>query len=72
MPSYVLTFYTEEEVTPVYLARRVAEACASYYALRPGEAVEEPRTGARFEIEQVARELAEFSESLRATFKRNT
>lgn len=34
-----LTFRLDEPVTPEHLARRVAEACFTYGALRPGEAV---------------------------------
>lgn len=30
---------TAESITPSYLAMRVAQACAQFYALRPGEAV---------------------------------
>lgn len=58
MPSYVLTIHTDEPVTPVRLARRVAEACASYGALRPGEAVEEPLTNARFDVADMTADLA--------------
>ena len=36
----IITVHTEEPVTPEYIAQRVAEACASYGALRPGERVE--------------------------------
>lgn len=37
-----LTFVLEEEVTPDFLAQCVAEACAKYYALCPGEGVRLP------------------------------
>lgn len=37
--SHVVTleFVLGEEVSPEFLAKRVAEACGAYYALRPGE-----------------------------------
>lgn len=31
--------HTDEPVTPEYIAQRVAEACAAYGALRPGESI---------------------------------
>lgn len=34
-----LEFLLEEEVTPDLFARKIAEACGEYYAIRPGEAV---------------------------------
>ena len=37
-----LTFVLAEDVTPDYLAYRVAAACHTEYALRPGEGVELP------------------------------
>jgi hypothetical protein len=37
-----LEFRLDEQVTPGIFAERVAEACASYGALRPGEAVLAP------------------------------
>lgn len=37
-----LTFVLNEEVTPDFLAQRVAQACGNYYALREGEGVELP------------------------------
>lgn len=39
MPDVTLTFRLDEDVTPDHLAARVAQACAKYYALRPGEGV---------------------------------
>lgn len=39
MPHVVLTFELAEEVTPSLFARRVAQACFDYGALRPGEHV---------------------------------
>jgi hypothetical protein len=44
MPLIQLTFVTAEPVTPEYLARRVAEACALGGALRMGEGVMIPGT----------------------------
>jgi hypothetical protein len=43
MTRTVLVIETDEPVTPAYIAQRVAEACASYGALRPGESVVLPR-----------------------------
>lgn len=37
-----LTFCLDEDVTPDHLARRVAEAAARAYAIRPGEGVRLP------------------------------
>lgn len=68
MPSYVLTIHTTEAVTPVHLARRVAEACVYYGALRPGEAVEEPQTNARFDVTDVADDLDKRHDAVRAMF----
>ncbi len=42
----LLCIETAEPVTPEHIARRVAEACAQYGALRPGEAVRTCRAGA--------------------------
>lgn len=37
-----LTFVLDEEVTPDLFAQRVAQACAQFYALRPGEGIQLP------------------------------
>jgi hypothetical protein len=39
MHKTTIDIWTSEEVTPEFLALRVAQACAEFYALRPGEYV---------------------------------
>lgn len=50
-----LEFHLNEGVSPEFLAKRVAEACGAYFALRPGEAVvlrnpDSPRNSISFTI----------------------
>lgn len=42
MHNVTLTFKLNEQVTPGIFAKRVAEACFQYGALRPDEAVQHP------------------------------
>ena len=62
----VLIFNLEEDVTPDLFARRVAEACVRYSALREGEAVEVANDGHIFTYEYVLAYLRTESSSLDA------
>lgn len=51
----LLEFHLNEEVTPAFLAQRVAQACGKFFALKPGERVvlrdpNDPRKGINFTV----------------------